>query len=80
MENNLFNQIKKFIVVGLIATIIDYVILIICKELIGINVLISSCISFIISLIFNYILSTKFAIAIVMIFNFITRKLILEKL
>ena len=112
----LINQILKFGVVGGIAFVIDY----------GILFLLAKVISFIISLTFNYFLSTKwvfeakkqtpkeviifvllsvvglginevliylgtkklgidvmivklFATAIVMVYNFITRKLILEK-
>ena len=126
MKKELINQIGKFFVVGIIATVIDYVILIICKELIGLPILLSTSIAFVISLIFNYILSTKWvfkvsssrkksilfilfsiigllltefimwllnikllinylivkviATAIVMVFNFITRKFILEKI
>ncbi len=122
----LINQILKFGVVGGIAFIIDYGILFLLAKVIGLNELISAAISFIISLTFNYFLSTKwvfeakkqtpkeviifvllsvvglginevliylgtkklgidvmivklFATAIVMVYNFITRKLILEK-
>lgn len=122
----LINQILKFGVVGGIAFVIDYGILFLLAKVIGLNELISAAISFIISLTFNYFLSTKwvfeakkqtpkeviifvllsvvglginevliylgtkklgidvmivklFATAIVMIYNFITRKLILEK-
>ena len=118
----------KFGVVGGIAFIIDYICLIISKEIFGLSVLLSAAIAFIISVIFNYILSIKwvfnvnkeidqkknfiifivlsiiglilteiimwfgtdiikisylivkiFATAIVMIFNFITRKIFLER-
>ena len=124
-QNNLFAQIMKFGVVGGAAFLIDYAILIICKEIFHLNVLLSA---FTISVIFNYIASVKWvfvvdeknskkknfilfisfsiigliiteiimyigtdiikisylivkilATAIVMIFNFITRKLFLEK-
>ena len=126
-NNKLFNQILKFGVVGGIAFVIDYITLIICKELFNINVLLSAAIAFTVSVIFNYILSIKWvfevnkekdsrknfiifiifsiiglgltelimwfgtdiikinylivkiiATAIVMIFNFITRKIFLE--
>lgn len=60
MKNKeLLKQITKFGVVGGIAFVIDYLILIICKELLNIDVLISTAISFSISVIFNYILSIK---------------------
>lgn len=122
----LINQILKFGVVGGIAFVIDYGILFLLAKVTGLNELISAAISFIISLTFNYFLSTKwvfeakkqtpkeviifvllsvvglginevliylgtkklgidvmivklFATAIVMVYNFITRKLILEK-
>lgn len=58
-NNKLFNQILKFGVVGGIAFVIDYVTLIICKELFNINVLLSAAIAFTVSVIFNYILSIK---------------------
>ena len=50
-------QIFKFVIVGGIATVIDYVVLIICKELLNLNVLLSAAIAFTVSVIFNYILS-----------------------
>lgn len=122
----LINQILKFGVVGGVAFVIDYGILFLLAKVIGLNELISAAISFIISLTFNYFLSTKwvfdakkqtpkeviifvllsvvglginelliylgtkklgidvmivklFATAIVMVYNFITRKLIIEK-
>ena len=122
----LINQILKFGVVGGIAFVIDYGILFLLAKVIGLNEILSAAISFIISLTFNYFLSTKwvfeakkqtpkeviifvllsvvglginevliylgtkklgidvmivklFATAIVMVYNFITRKLILEK-
>ncbi|MBO6195688.1 MAG: GtrA family protein [Bacilli bacterium] len=124
---NLLLQMFKFLLVGGLAFVIDYVTLIICKEVFHINVLISAAIAFIVSVIVNYILSVKWvfdvdknksekknfiifivfsviglgltelimwfgvdilkisylivkiiATAIVMVFNFITRKLFLE--
>lgn len=121
-------QIFKFVLVGGLAFIIDYVLLILCKEIFHLNILLSAAIAFTISVIVNYILSIKwifevepnrskkknfiiflifsilglglteimmwfgveiikysylivkiFATAIVMIFNFITRKIFLEK-
>ena len=126
-KDKLFNQIIKFVIVGGIAFVIDYLILIFCKEVLNLNVLLSAAIAFTISAIFNYILSIKWvfdvknndkrktfilflifsiiglgltelimwigvdklnisyllvklvATIIVMIFNFVTRKLLLEK-
>lgn len=128
MNNKLFKQIFRFGIVGGIAFLIDYAILIICKEFIGLSVLLSAAIAFTISVIVNYILSVTwvfdvdkdksakknfvifivlsvvglgitelimylgsdvlninylivkiFATAVVMVFNFVTRKLFLEK-
>ena len=124
---NLLLQMFKFLLVGGLAFVIDYVTLIICKEVFHINVLISAAIAFTVSVIINYILSVKWvfdvdknkskeknfitfivfsiiglgltelimwfgvdilkisylivkiiATAIVMVFNFVTRKLFLE--
>lgn len=120
-------QIFKFGIVGGIAFIIDYLSLIICKEVFHLNTLLSAAIAFTISVIYNYIASVKWvfdvnkeknektnfiifiilsivgliiteiimwlgsdvmgisylvvkivATAIVMVFNFITRKMFLE--
>ena len=120
-------QIFKFGIVGGIAFIIDYLSLIICKEVFHLNNLLSAAIAFTISVIYNYIASVKWvfdvnkeknektnfiifivlsivgliiteiimwlgsdvmgisylivkivATAIVMVFNFITRKMFLE--
>ncbi len=54
---NLIKQILKFGVVGVIAFFIDYSLLYILTEFCYIHYMISSVISFIVSLIFNYIAS-----------------------
>ena len=126
-SSKLFQQIFKFGIVGGIAFVIDYGIMVIAKELLGLNVLISAALGFVVSVVFNYILSVKWvfdvnkekdekknfvlfivfsiiglilteiimwfgtdiikinylivkivATAIVMVFNFITRKMFLE--
>ncbi|MDB7951502.1 GtrA family protein [Faecalitalea cylindroides] len=123
----IINQLIKFGVVGGIAFLIDYIILYICTDFLGVYYLISSLISFSISTIFNYYASVNWvfdvdenksntrkftlfiifsviglginqlimwlgvdqlgiyymivklgATAIVMIFNFVTRKMFLE--
>lgn len=123
----LFEQIIKFGLVGFLCFFIDYGIMVFLTELFNVNYLISSGISFTISVIVNYVLSLTFvfdtkkgnkikefvifivlsvvglginqvlmwfcvdvlgifymiskigATAIVMVYNFITRKLILER-
>ena len=56
-NSKLLMQILKFGLVGGVAFLIDYGILIICKEVIGLSILLSAAIAFSISVIFNYILS-----------------------
>ena len=58
-ENNkkLLVQIFRFGIVGGLAFVIDYAILILCKEVFHFPILVSSAIAFSISVIFNYILS-----------------------
>lgn len=58
-KNKLLNQILKFGLVGGMAFVIDYVLLYFCTEFLHIHYLISSIISFTVSVIFNYILSIK---------------------
>ena len=59
MNKKLIEQVLKFGVVGGIAFVIDYSILFILTEYALIHPLISAAISFIVSVIFNYILSIK---------------------
>jgi len=56
----LVRQIFKFGVVGIVAFGIDYGILILLTEVIGINYLVSATISFSVSVVFNYIASMRF--------------------
>ena len=58
-DNKLFQQIFKFGIVGGIAFIIDYGIMVISKELLGFSILLSAALGFTISVIFNYIASIK---------------------
>lgn len=53
----LINQIAKFGVVGGLAFLIDYGIMALLTEVFSVNYLLSTTISFIISVIFNYIMS-----------------------
>ena len=124
----LIAQIMKFGIVGVLATLIDYIVLWILTEYAGLYYLASAAISFSVSVIFNYICSMRyvfvrkenadrrkefviflvlsiiglgmnqllmwigtdvlgiyyliaklFATALVMVYNFITRKLLLER-
>jgi len=54
------NKIIRFSIVGFIATIIDFVLLFIFKELLNINVIIANTLSFTISVIYNYFASIKY--------------------
>lgn len=58
-QTKLIKQILKFVVIGGIAFAIDYALLYICTEFLDIYYLISSIISFTVSVIFNYIASIK---------------------
>lgn len=53
-------QIIKFGIVGIIATLVDVGILVLLKELLHIDVLVSSAISFCVSVALNYLLSMAF--------------------
>lgn len=125
--NKLTNQIVKFILVGGTAFIIDFSIYYLSTEVLSVPYLIAGIISFVVSLIFNYLMSIKWvfrvnhkqtikeiglfvmlsvlglginqlvlflaveimglhhiqakiiATVVVMVFNFITRKLLIEK-
>ena len=55
----LFKQILKFVIVGGVAFIIDYFVIVICKELSDLNVLLSAFFGFVISVIYNYLASIK---------------------
>lgn len=56
-KETLLIQILRFGVVGGLAFVIDYAVLIICKEVFNLNILLSAAIAFTISVIVNYILS-----------------------
>lgn len=56
----LLNQIMKFGIVGLLATMIDYGVMIFLTEFCNIYYLFSSFLSFVISVLFNYFCSMKY--------------------
>ena len=115
----LIAQFMKFGVVGVIAFVIDYGLMVALTELAGVNYLISATISFTVSVVFNYLASMRYvfthkqglsrrrefvifvvndllmwlgssvlgvsylivkivATAIVMVYNFVTRKIFLD--
>lgn len=58
--NKLLNQILRFGVVGVIAFAVDYTLMLALTELCHIHYLISAAVSFLASVICNYVLSVKF--------------------
>lgn len=60
MNKKLILQFIKFGIVGLVATLIDFGVLTLLKEIAYIDVLVASAISFSVSVIANYILSMLF--------------------
>ena len=56
----LIEQIMKFGVVGVIAFVIDFGVMVFLTEVFGINPVISATVSFIISVIFNYAASMRY--------------------
>lgn len=57
---NLFSQLVKFGIVGVIAFFIDYGVMVFLTEVLGVYYLLSAMISFTVSVIFNYIASMRF--------------------
>ena len=55
----LFEQIIKFGIVGGLAFLIDYGIMVLCKEVFKVDVLVAAGFGFTVSVIFNYIASVK---------------------
>lgn len=56
----LIEQILKFGVVGIIATVIDFGVLYVLSQPLGMNPVISAGISFCVSLVFNYVASMRY--------------------
>lgn len=57
---NLIAQIMKFGVVGIIATLIDYGVMVFLTEVLGIPPVASSTVSFCVSVVFNYLASMRY--------------------
>ena len=93
INSKLGQQIIKFGAVGFLCFFIEYVLLILFKELLGWPVIAANTLAFTVSAIVNYILSIlfvfdtdkkanqgkQFATGVVMVYNFITRKIFIEK-
>lgn len=56
----LMEQMIRFGIVGVLAFVIDYTVLLVLTEVAGIHYLVSSAIAFLVSVIFNYIMSVTF--------------------
>ena len=56
----LLEQIVRFGVVGVIAFVVDYAVLLLLTEVVGIHYLISSAVAFVVSVAVNYVLSVAF--------------------
>lgn len=56
----LMEQIVRFGIVGVIAFVVDYAVLLLLTEVAGIHYLISSAVSFVVSVVVNYVLSIAF--------------------
>ena len=60
LNNKLFKQLFRFGIVGTLAFIIDYSVMVFSKEVLNLYVLIAVALGFLISVIFNYWASVKF--------------------
>ena len=58
--SKLIGQLMKFGVVGIIATVIDFVVLTILTETFGVHYLTSAAIGFIVATLFNYVASMRY--------------------
>ncbi|CZR10262.1 Putative flippase GtrA (transmembrane translocase of bactoprenol-linked glucose) [Trichococcus flocculiformis] len=57
---NLLKQLLKFGIVGIIATILDFIFLFLFTDVFGVYYLLSAAVSFILSTLFNYVASMRF--------------------
>ncbi|HIZ47045.1 MAG TPA: GtrA family protein [Candidatus Olsenella pullistercoris] len=60
---NLIEQLLKFGIVGVVATVIDFGVMIALREGAGLTPVVASTISFCVSLVFNYVASMRFVFA-----------------
>ena len=54
------DQIVKFGIVGVVATIVDYTLLMLLSQVVGIDAVVSAGISYCVSLVLNYLLSMRY--------------------
>lgn len=60
MMNNLLMQLFKFGLVGVVATVLDFLFLFLLTEIFGMYYLFSAAASFVLSTLFNYVASMRF--------------------
>lgn len=60
MMNNLLMQLFKFGLVGVVATILDFLFLFLLTDVFGMYYLFSAAVSFVLSTLFNYVASMRF--------------------
>ena len=60
MKNKLSTQVIRFVLWGLIPTFIDVCLLVMLNEILGIRVLVSSAVSFLVSVTVSYFISMRF--------------------
>ena len=58
--NNLLMQLFKFGIVGVVATLLDFLFLFLFTDFLGMHYLFSAAISFVLSTLFNYVASMRF--------------------
>jgi putative flippase GtrA len=60
MMNNLLMQLFKFGLVGVVATVLDFLFLFLLTDVFGMYYLFSAAVSFVLSTLFNYVASMRF--------------------
>lgn len=60
MMNNLLMQLFRFGLVGVVATVLDFLFLFLLTEIFGMYYLFSAAVSFVLSTLFNYVASMRF--------------------
>lgn len=56
----LIDQIVKFGIVGVVATVVDYALLMLLSQVVGLDAVVSAGISYCVSLVLNYLLSMRY--------------------